>query len=137
MAVASKKKRKVGTYAVGRRKTSTARIRFVEGSAEEVIVNGRALSQFPDKHLADVMLEPLKLISQPVGGQITAKVVGGGPHSQAEAVRHGIARLLLSMNEDWRVLLKAKGYLTRDSRMKERKKPGLKRARRSPQWSKR
>ncbi len=122
---------------MGRRKTATARVRFIAGNAEEVIVNEIELSKFPDQHLADVMREPLKLISQTIGGQITVKVTGGGAHAQAEAVRHGIARLLLSMNADWRTLLKAKGYLTRDSRMKERKKPGLKRARRAPQWSKR
>lgn len=137
MAVNSKKKRKSGTVAVGRRKTSSARVRFVAGGKEEVIVNGREVSTLPDQYLAGVMVEPLKLVGSPVNGQITVKVVGGGPKSQAEAVRHGIARLLVTLNEQHRSLLKQKQYLTRDSRMKERKKPGLKRARRSPQWSKR
>jgi small subunit ribosomal protein S9 len=137
MAVNSKKKRKNGTVAVGRRKTSSARIRFIAGGKEEVIVNDRELSTLPDQHLAGIMVEPLKLVGQPVNGQITAKVIGGGPNSQAQAVRHGIARLLVTLNPEYRALLKQKQYLTRDSRMKERKKPGLRRARRSPQWSKR
>ena len=133
----SKKRSKSGMVAVGRRKTSNARVRFIAGGAEEVVVNDRELSTLPDQHLAGIMREALKLVGQPVNGQITVKVIGGGPNSQAEAVRHGIARLLVMLNPEYRSLLKQKQYLTRDSRMKERKKPGLKRARRSPQWSKR
>jgi len=137
MALPLKKKRKNGTVTVGRRKTSNARVRFILGATEEVIVNDRNVATLVDRTLADIMTEPLRLVGQPVNGQITVKVIGGGPHSQAEAVRHGIARLLVVLNPEYRSLLKQKQYLTRDSRMKERKKPGLKRARRSPQWSKR
>ena len=138
----AKKKKRLGyTYAVGRRKTATARVRFYtsDDPSKEgtVVVNEKAYNEYFNPQVAPIIVEPLKLIAAEVGGYFTLKVSGGGDNSQAEAVRHGISRLLVSLNEDWKTLLKQKGYLKRDSRMKERKKPGLKRARRAPQWSKR
>lgn len=133
------KKPKGYLYAVGRRKTSSARVRFYEGKAEgtQVKVNDKAYDEYFPKNIAEIVNDPIRLLAQELGGYFTVKVEGGGIHSQAEAVRHGIARILILINPDWKSALKPRQYLTRDSRMKERKKPGLKRARRSPQWSKR
>lgn len=131
-------KKKNPNAAVGRRKTSTARVRFVEGGKpEEIIVNDKPGAVYFQKSFVELMLAPIRLVAAPLNGHFEARVTGGGTHSQAEAVRHGISRILVAMNAEWRTLLKSRGMLTRDDRMKERKKPGLKRARRSPQWSKR
>jgi small subunit ribosomal protein S9 len=127
-------------YSVGRRKTAVARVRFYEGtpeSGEEYIVNEKKLADYFSEREQAIVKSPVELLAQDLGGYFTFKVVGGGKNAQAEAIRHGIARLLVAMNEEWKPALKAKGYTTRDSRMKERKKPGLRRARRAPQWSKR
>lgn len=140
MAPITVKKKRGYLYAVGRRKTATARVRFYEGdthAAGSVAVNGVPHTEFFPRTTQDVVLEPITLIAAPLNGYFTAKVAGGGQMSQAEAVRHGIARILVQINDDSRTLLKSRGYLKRDPRMKERKKPGLKRARRAPQWSKR
>lgn len=133
------KKPKGYIYAVGRRKTASARVRFFEGkpTAAAVMVNEKPHDEYFSKVCAEIVTEPIRLLAQELGGYFTVKVEGGGVHSQAEAVRHGISRVLLLINPDWRPNLRARGYVTRDSRMKERKKPGLRRARRSPQWSKR
>jgi small subunit ribosomal protein S9 len=133
------KKKRSGQYAVGRRKTASARVRFMEGegTAGTISVNGMPAEKYFQPNYSQLVQQPAAAIAAPLNGSFVATVVGGGPRSQAEAVRHGIARILVDMNEDWKKVLRQKGYLTRDPRMKERKKPGLRRARRAPQWSKR
>jgi len=125
------------TEAVGRRKTATARVRIVPAKQEKVLINEDSLVDYFNTSMdAEVVREALK----EVGGEkfsITGKVRGGGLKAQAEAVRHGIARALVKFNQEWRKPLKQAGYLKRDPRMKERKKFGLKGARKAPQWSKR
>ena len=124
-------------YGTGRRKKSVARVRLVPGTGN-VTINGRSIDEY-------FGLETLKLIiNQPFGVtgtvgkfDIVANVNGGGISGQAGAIRHGIARALVSADENYRPALKAAGFLTRDPRMKERKKYGLKGARRAPQFSKR
>lgn len=131
-------KKKTPNTAIGRRKTASARVRFVEGGkAEEVMVNGAPIEKRFQKTHVEMVLAPIRLVAAPLNGHFEAKVSGGGTAGQAEAIRHGISRILVSMNAEWRTLLKSRGMLRRDDRMKERKKPGLRRARRSPQWSKR
>lgn len=124
-------------YGTGRRKKSVARVRLYPGSGE-ITINGRSIDDY-------FGLETLKLIvNQPFGVtgttgkfDIVANVKGGGISGQAGAIRHGVARALLSADPEYRPALKAAGFLTRDPRMKERKKYGLKAARRAPQFSKR
>lgn len=123
---------------IGRRKTSAARVRiFVQGE-KGISVNGKSLqTYFPTLELQENILAPLKIMNCLDQFRILIKVTGGGIHSQADAVRHGISRALILFNADFRKRLKKAGFLTRDSRMRERKKFGLKRARRAPQWRKR
>ena len=124
-------------YGTGRRKKSVARVRIYPGSGE-ITINGRSIDDY-------FGLETLKLIvNQPFGVtgttgkfDIVANVAGGGISGQAGAIRHGVARALLAADTNYRPALKAAGFLTRDPRMKERKKYGLKAARRAPQFSKR
>ncbi|MBI2450539.1 MAG: 30S ribosomal protein S9 [Candidatus Nealsonbacteria bacterium] len=124
--------------ALGRRKTSAARIRISAKGEKGIFVNDKPYQvYFPSLELQEIILSPLKMMSCLDSFMILVKVSGGGMHSQAEAVRHGIARALVLSNADFRKRLKKAGYLTRDSRMRERKKFGLKRARRAPQWRKR
>lgn len=124
---------------VGRRKTASARVRLTPWNATTVTVNERSLDQyFPYTTLQNVVTEVLKTEGAGIGDYtITAKVTGGGISAQAEAIRLGIARALLKEDPDRRMALKEKGYFKRDARAVERKKPGLKKARKSPQWSKR
>ena len=117
-------------YGTGRRKTATARVRIFVGSGK-VTVNDKETS------LPDVALEPLKMVGKISSMDISAKVNGGGTTGQTEAIRHGLSRALVELNPDFRPTLKKAGFLTRDQREVERKKPGLKKARRAPQWSKR
>ncbi|MGB2580248.1 MAG: 30S ribosomal protein S9 [Minisyncoccia bacterium] len=133
-------KKAVARYieAVGRRKTSTARVRITEGSKESVVVNDKDVSTyFPTLELQKIVSEAIE--KSKVAGKfaITVKVVGGGIHSQAEALRHGLSRALVTFDEETRKRLKKLGFLKRDPRMKERRKFGLKKARKAPQWSKR
>ncbi|MDQ5949178.1 MAG: small subunit ribosomal protein [Patescibacteria group bacterium] len=122
--------------AVGRRKTSVARVRIVPASKSTFVVNEKELhAYFPTEEMQMLVKQPLSDISEKF--KITAHIVGGGIHSQAEAMRHGIARALVAFNIDLRRPLKKEGYLKRDPRSKERRKFGLKKARKSPQWSKR
>ena len=122
---------------VGRRKRASARVRIKPGSGK-ITVNGKSLEvRFGTKLLIDKINGPLKAVGKENFFDIEVKVVGGGTTGQAESIRHGIARALIKWNEDFRKTLRAVGYLTRDPREKERKKPGLRRARRAPQWSKR
>jgi len=124
--------------AVGRRKTSTARVRITEGSKQSVVVNDKDVpTYFPTADLQNIIAEAIE--KSKVAGKfaITVKVIGGGIHSQAEAVRHGLSRALVTFDEETRKRLKKLGFLKRDPRMKERRKFGLKKARKAPQWSKR
>lgn len=136
-----KKENTDGVYieAVGRRKTSTARVRFYDKAEGEggIIVNGKKLNEyFATEELRIIAEEPFK--KSKIGKyKVTAMLTGGGIHSQAEALRHGISRALIEFNIDLRKGLKEEGFLSRDPRMKERRKFGLKKARKAPQWSKR
>lgn len=125
-------------FAVGRRKEAVARVRWHQHTAGDFTVNGRPMTHyFPSHNLQYVVTAPLVLTHNETVGHVTAKVAGGGSQGQAEAVRLGIARALVKMDADLRLVLKQAGYLRRDPRVKERKKYGLKRARRAPQWQKR
>ncbi|MBF8438046.1 30S ribosomal protein S9 [Halanaerobiaceae bacterium Z-7014] len=121
----------------GRRKTATARVRLMPGNGD-MIVNGTDIEDyFHRKSLIQDIQSPLEVTKQLGSLDLVASVNGGGLSGQAGAVRHGIARALLEVDQEFRKPLKKAGYLTRDSRMKERKKPGLKKARKAPQFSKR
>ena len=125
-------------YAAGKRKTAVARVRIYPKGKGLITVNAKPLNEY--FHLltsAGVITSPLKMTGLSKEFDISVKVAGGGTSAQAEAIRHGIARALLIYNDTLRTTLKKAGFLTRDSRIKERKKPGLKRARRAPQFSKR
>lgn len=124
-------------YANGKRKTSIARVRLFSGSGE-ITINDQAVAEYVDlKTLVSIIKSPLKLIGGADKYNVVIKVDGGGISSQAEAIRHGIARALVVMDPFNKPTLKKAGMLTRDSRTKERKKFGLKRARKAPQFSKR
>ncbi|MEK7516374.1 MAG: 30S ribosomal protein S9 [Patescibacteria group bacterium] len=126
------------SFAVGRRKTSVARVRLYHGGTGAITVNGKDYrAYFPVRTWQDEVISPLVISGMNDTKDVSVVVLGGGPHSQAGAVRHGISRALLDFDETFRKTLKKVGYLTRDPRMKERKKPGLRRARRAPQWAKR
>ncbi len=121
----------------GRRKEAVARVRLVVGSGK-ITVNGKNINDyFPLETLKVKVRQPLEAVGVTGKYDVIAKVNGGGMSGQAGAVRHGIARALLEASPDFRQTLKKAGYLTRDPRMKERKKYGLKKARRAPQFSKR
>jgi small subunit ribosomal protein S9 len=125
-------------HGTGKRKTAIARVRLYKNGKGNLTVNEQEGSEyFPLKNLISVINSPLLLTSSTKKFNITVIVTGGGVNSQAEAIRHGIARALLRFDETLRTPLKKAGLLTRDPRVKERKKPGLKRARRAPQFSKR
>lgn len=131
---------KTGTYieTVGRRKTATARIRMAEGARTEVRVNDKeAQNYFPTEKLRVTALEPFLKVSLEKPVAVTVHVRGGGIVSQAEAVRHGISRALTRLDAGFRTPLKKEGFLKRDPRAKERRKFGLKKARKRKQWSKR
>jgi len=122
---------------VGRRKTASARVRLSPGKGI-IIINDKPFTEFfPIELWSDKVIAPLKIVSREKDFDISVKIVGGGVNSQAEAVRHGIARALIKWDETLRPILKAEGFLTRDSRGKERKKFGLHKARRAHQWRKR
>ena len=133
-----KKKKSEYLYAVGRRKTSIAQVRVYKKGEGKILVNNKDLEKYcPVVDDQEVIKTPLKLIGQMDKLNVTVKVLGGGHFSQLEAIRHGISRALIQLNPNFRKPLKRAGFLTRDARAKERKKPGLKRARRAPQWQKR
>ncbi len=124
-------------YGTGRRKKSVARVRLVPGSGV-VTINKRDIDDyFGLETLKVVVKQPLELTKTADKFDVLVNVQGGGFTGQAGAIRHGIARALLEVDEEYRAVLKAAGFLTRDPRMKERKKYGLKAARRAPQFSKR
>lgn len=122
---------------VGKRKTAVALVRLHEKGKGQNFVNNTELTEFFFGTLIESALSPLELTDKLTEFDITVKVEGGGVSAQADAVRHGIARALVEYDAELRPVLKKAGLLTRDARMKERKKPGLKRARRAPQWRKR
>jgi len=124
-------------YGTGRRKTSIARVRLVPGEGN-VVVNGRTLPEyFGRKTLELIVKQPLDLTETLGKYDVLIKVAGGGPSGQAGAVRHGISRALLLVDAEYRPSLKKAGFLTRDPREKERRKYGLKKARKASQFSKR
>jgi small subunit ribosomal protein S9 len=122
---------------VGRRKTSTARVRVLNGSGA-FTVNAKPLEQyFPRTGDLEAILAPLRAVGLEGKLDVTVKVEGGGVTGQSGAVQQGLARALVALDEQLRAALRAGGYLSRDPRMKERKKPGLKRARKAPTYTKR
>lgn len=124
--------------AVGRRKTSIARIRLIKNGTGKIVVNGKPFdSYFSTFEYRKQVSEPLIVVGQADAVDVSVKVIGGGVRGQAEAIRQGISRALIQLNPTFRKSLKKLGYLMRDPRKKERKKFGLKKARRAPQWSKR
>ncbi|MGB7595869.1 MAG: 30S ribosomal protein S9 [Erysipelotrichaceae bacterium] len=135
--MATKKKTVVTYLGTGRRKTSVARVYLTPGTGV-ITVNGKTLEEYlPLETLRMVVRSPLELTGTLTGMDANINVIGGGYTGQSGAMRHGISRALLEASLDYRAKLKEAGFLTRDSRMKERKKYGLKGARRAPQFSKR
>ena len=125
-------------YAVGRRKNAIARTRLFRNGKGNITVNQKDYTvYFPTFSLQQIIKQPLEAVGKLTDFDFSIKVHGGGSHGQAEAARHGITRALVVLDENLKPILKPFGYLTRDPRKKERKKPGLKRARRAPQFSKR
>ena len=131
------KSEKIVYYGTGRRKSSIARVRLVEGSGK-ITVNGKDINEFFGLETLKVIVrQPLTVTNTTDKYDVICSVQGGGFTGQAGAIRHGISRALLEVDADFRQTLKKAGFLTRDPRMKERKKYGLKAARRAPQFSKR
>lgn len=125
-------------YTVGRHKKAIATVRLYKKGKGEITVNEKSYKDyFSIVNLQNLVALPLTKVGLLENHDVTVKVLGGGKKGQAESIRLGIARALVKLDEDLRASLKKDGLLTRDSRVKERKKPGLKRARRAPQWSKR
>ncbi len=124
-------------YGTGRRKSAVARVRLYPGDGG-FVVNGKPGDEYFTRDTdVSTALEPLRVVGAENRYQVSVVVGGGGVTGQSEAVRHGVARALLEANPDLRLTLKQAGLLTRDPRAKERKKPGLKRARKAPQYTKR
>ena len=133
----AKKSEKIVFQGTGRRKKSIARVTLSEGKGE-ITVNGKKLDEYFGTEILKVIVNQPFAVTNTVGKyDVIVKVVGGGYTGQAGAIRHGISRALLEANSEFRPALKANGFLTRDTRMKERKKYGLKKARKAPQFSKR
>ncbi len=124
-------------YTVGKRKSAVAKIRLFKGTGKIVINEKSAKEYFAPKTLATVASYPLSLVGCKDKFDISAKIIGGGMSSQAEALRHGLAKALVLSDPLTKPTLKKAGLLTRDSRVKERRKAGLKKARKAPQFSKR
>ena len=125
-------------YGTGRRKSSVARVRVYENGTGSIIINGREIDNyFGLDTLKLIVNQPLVTTDLQGKVDVVVTVAGGGVSGQAGAIRHGLSRALLTLNPEYRATLKAAGFLTRDPRMKERKKYGLKAARRAPQFSKR
>lgn len=125
-------------YAVGRRKKAVARVRLFKKGEGTITVNEKPYTvYFPTDELQNLIRQPLEAVGKLSEFNISIKTAGGGARGQAEASRHGIARVLVLFEKDFRQIMKPHGFMKRDPRRKERKKPGLKRARRAPQWAKR
>lgn len=132
------KSKKTYIETIGRRKTSTARIRMTPSTKQSYEINGKDLATyFVTGELQKIVTDAFAALESKGHYTITIKVSGGGIHGQAEAVRHGISRGLVKEEEGTKTTLKKAGFLKRDPRMKERRKFGLKKARKAPQWSKR
>ncbi|SDJ65191.1 30S ribosomal protein S9 [Microbulbifer yueqingensis] len=124
-------------YGTGRRKTSTARV-FIEAGEGKITVNGRSLDQYFGREVARMIVrQPLEKVDMVEKFDINVTVKGGGSFGQAGAIRHGLTRALMQYDEALREPLRAEGYVTRDARAVERKKVGLRKARKKPQFSKR
>ena len=131
------KKENVVFYGTGRRKSSVARVRLVEGNGK-ITINGKDIDEFFGLETLKVIVrQPLTVTNTTSKYDVICTVKGGGFTGQAGAIRHGIARALNEANQEYRPALKSSGFLTRNPRMKERKKYGLKKARKAPQFSKR
>ena len=131
-------KKKVQYWGTGRRKSAIARVRLIPGGNGAITINGRSIDEYCDLDTLKLIIrQPLALTATESKYDVFVNVNGGGFTGQAGAIRHGIARALIVAEPELRAALKAAGYLTRDPRMKERKKYGLKKARRAPQFSKR
>jgi small subunit ribosomal protein S9 len=126
-------------YGMGRRKTAVARVRLFPNGDGSITVNGKNGGQYFGQRetLTSTVTAPLRLLEVSDAFNMTVRVVGGGTSGQAGAIRHAVSRALLRVNPEWKQALRKAGFLTRDPRMKERKKPGLKRARKAPQYTKR
>ena len=123
--------------ALGKRKTAVAQVRLYKNGKGFIIINQQKFNKyFPTVILKTIVNQPLKLTGHLKDLNFSILVKGGGKKAQAEAIRHGIARSLVEFDKKLKPAVKVKGWLTRDARKKERKKPGLKKARRAPQWSK-
>ena len=133
----AKKSENIVFQGTGRRKESIARVRLMSGTGD-VKVNGKTLDEYFGSEILKVIVNQPFAVTNTIGKyDVIAKVTGGGYTGQAGAIRHGIARALNEANSEFRPILKSNGFLTRDPRMKERKKYGLKKARKAPQFSKR
>ena len=131
-------KKKLQFWGTGRRKKAIARVRLIPGGNDTIVINDRAFEDyFPQGTLQYIVKQPLALLEVEAKYDVMVNVVGGGYTGQAGAIRLGVARALLEAEEGCRPALKKEGFLTRDPRSKERKKYGLKKARRAPQFSKR
>ena len=131
-------KKKIQYWGTGRRKKAVARVRLIPGGTGAVVINGKSLDEyFGLETLKYIVRQPLAVTDTLTKYDVFANVYGGGFTGQAGAIRHGLARALIVAEPDLRPVVKKEGFLTRDSRMKERKKYGLKKARRAPQFSKR
>lgn len=125
-------------YAVGRRKCAIAKVKIFPNGEGRAVINAKELKDyFPTLFWQETVVAPLQMTNNDKNFDIEVKVIGGGKRGQSEAVRLGVARALVVFNEEYRTVIKKAGFLRRDARVKERKKPGLKGARRAPQWSKR
>lgn len=129
--------KQVYVFATGRRKTSIANIRLFEGTGKNMVNKKPLENYFNFEFYRDEILKPLEMTGNKKNKFFIANVSGGGIFSQAQAIRHGLSTALSKESQEIRKILKKNGFLTRDDRKKERKKPGLKRARRAPQWAKR
>ncbi len=124
-------------YAVGKRKTSIAKVKLYPKGSGSVLINEKKAEEYFSGTSLEKILLPFSILGDKKGYDVEASVLGGGKMGQSDAVCHGISRALTICDDGLRIVLKRAGLLTRDSRTKERKKYGLKKARRSPQWSKR
>ncbi|MBE5756412.1 MAG: 30S ribosomal protein S9 [Clostridiales bacterium] len=131
-------KKKIQYWGTGRRKKAIARVRLIPGGNGTIVINKKSLDEyFGLDTLKFIVKQPLTLTERLSAYDVMVNVCGGGYTGQAGAIRHGIARALIEAEPELRAIVKKEGFLTRDSRMKERKKYGLKKARRAPQFSKR
>ena len=131
-------KKKLQYWGTGRRKSAVARVRLIPGGTGAININGRSIDEYCDLDTLKLIIrQPLVLTETDSKYDVFVNVNGGGFTGQAGAIRHGVARALIVAEPELRPALKKEGYLTRDPRMKERKKYGLKKARRAPQFSKR